>query len=84
MVTRAARGRAAGDEGRRASTRSTATEQDWLDTIDKIKQAGESGQIRRFTGGDYAQDLATGDAVAVVGWAADAFQLQADNPTCSG
>jgi spermidine/putrescine transport system substrate-binding protein len=58
----------------------TATEQDWLDTIDKIKQAGESGQIRRFTGNDYARDLAAGDAVAVVGWAADAFQLQADNP----
>jgi spermidine/putrescine transport system substrate-binding protein len=57
-----------------------ATEQDWLDTIDKIKQAGESGQIRRFTGNDYAKDLANGDAVAVVGWAADAFQLQADNP----
>jgi spermidine/putrescine transport system substrate-binding protein len=58
----------------------TASEQDWLDTIDKIKAAGESGQIRRFTGNDYARDLAAGDAVAVVGWAADAFQLQADNP----
>jgi spermidine/putrescine transport system substrate-binding protein len=58
----------------------TATEQDWLDTIDKIKEAGESGQIRRFTGNDYARDLAVGDAVAVIGWAADAFQLQADNP----
>ena len=57
-----------------------ATEQDWLDTIEKIKQAGESGQIRRFTGNDYARDLAVGDAVAVIGWAADAFQLQADNP----
>jgi spermidine/putrescine transport system substrate-binding protein len=58
----------------------TASEQDWLDTIEKIKQAGESGQIRRFTGNDYARDLAAGDAVAVVGWAADAFQLQTDNP----
>ena len=58
----------------------TASEQDWLDTIEKIKQAGESGQIRRFTGNDYARDLAAGDAVAAIGWAADAFQLQADNP----
>jgi spermidine/putrescine transport system substrate-binding protein len=58
----------------------TATEQDWIDTIDKINEAGESGQIRRFTGNDYARDLAAGDAVAVIGWAADAFQLQADNP----
>jgi spermidine/putrescine transport system substrate-binding protein len=58
----------------------TATPQDWLDTIDKIKAATDSGQIRRITGGDYAKDLASGDVVAVVGWAADAIQLQADNP----
>jgi spermidine/putrescine transport system substrate-binding protein len=58
----------------------TATEEDWLDTIDKIKQAGESGQIRRFTGTDYARDLVSGDAVAVVGWSPSAFQLLTDNP----
>jgi spermidine/putrescine transport system substrate-binding protein len=57
-----------------------ASTQDWLDAIDKLKQAGESGQFRRFTGGDYAKDLASGDVVAVIGWAADAIQLQADNP----
>jgi spermidine/putrescine transport system substrate-binding protein len=58
----------------------TASDQDWLDAIDKLQQAGDSGQIRRFTGNDYAKDLAAGDAVAVIGWAADAIQLQADNP----
>jgi spermidine/putrescine transport system substrate-binding protein len=58
----------------------TATDQDWLDTIDKLKEAADSGQIRRFTGNDYAKDLASGDAVAVIGWAGDAIQLQADNP----
>jgi spermidine/putrescine transport system substrate-binding protein len=58
----------------------TATDQDWLDAIDKLQQAADSGQIRRFTGNDYAKDIATGDAVAVIGWAADAIQLQADNP----
>lgn len=58
----------------------TASEQDWLDTIEKLKQAGESGQIRRFTGLDYAKDLASGDAVAVVGWSPSSFQLLADNP----
>ena len=31
-----------------------ATEEDWLDAIDKIKDAADSGQIRRFTGNDYA------------------------------
>jgi spermidine/putrescine transport system substrate-binding protein len=58
----------------------TATEEDWLMEIERLKDAVESGQIRRLTGGDYAKDLVTGDAVAVMGWAADAIQLQADNP----
>ena len=57
-----------------------ATEEDWLAAIERIKEGVESGQIRRLTGGDYAKDLVTGDAVAVMGWAADAIQLQADNP----
>ncbi len=57
-----------------------ATEEDWMKTIEKIKGAAESGQIRRFTGNDYARDLTSGDAVAVIGWSGDAVQLQADNP----
>ena len=57
-----------------------ATEQDWLDTIDKLKSAVASGQIRRFTGNDYARDLANGDVAAIIGWSGDAVQLQADNP----
>jgi spermidine/putrescine transport system substrate-binding protein len=57
-----------------------ATEADWLDAIDKIQGAVEDGQIRRFTGNDYARDLTSGDAVAVIGWSGDAVQLQADNP----
>jgi spermidine/putrescine transport system substrate-binding protein len=59
---------------------SQATEQDWLGAIDKIKQAADSGQIRRFTGNDYARDLTAGDVDAVIGWSGDAVQLQADNP----
>ena len=57
-----------------------ATEQDWLDAIDKLKDAVDSGQIRRFTGNDYARDLASGDAAAVIGWSGDAVQLQSSNP----
>lgn len=57
-----------------------AEEGDWLAAIDKIQGAVESGQIRRFTGNDYARDLTSGDAVAVIGWSGDAVQLQADNP----
>ena len=56
----------------------TASEEDWLTAIAKIGEAVDSGQIRRVTGGDYSKDLASGDAVAVIGWAADANQLQAD------
>src|SRR3954454_11625691 len=57
-----------------------ATEQQWLDTIDKLKQAVASGQIRRFTGNDYTRDMANGDVAAIIGWSGDAVQLQADNP----
>lgn len=56
-----------------------ADTQDWLDAIDKIKKAKEDGQLRRFTGNDYSQDLAKGDVVAAIGWSGDAVQLQADN-----
>ena len=46
-------------------------------STDRQAQAGgRSGQIRRFTGGDYAKDLVDGNAVAVIGWAADAIQLR--------
>jgi spermidine/putrescine transport system substrate-binding protein len=57
-----------------------ATEADWSAAIDKMKAAAESGQIRRFTGNDYAADLTNGNAAAVIGWSGDAVQLQADNP----
>jgi spermidine/putrescine transport system substrate-binding protein len=57
-----------------------ASEDQWMKAIKKIEGAVESGQIRRFTGNDYARDLTSGDAVAVIGWSGDAVQLQADNP----
>jgi spermidine/putrescine transport system substrate-binding protein len=58
----------------------TASTDQWLDAIDKLKEELGSGQIRRVAGSDYAGDLASGNAVAVMGWAADAIQLTADNP----
>jgi spermidine/putrescine transport system substrate-binding protein len=57
-----------------------ATEADWLKAIEKIKKAVDDGQISRFTGNDYAQDLTNGNATAVIGWSGDAVQLQTDNP----
>ena len=57
-----------------------ATEEDWMEAIDKVRKAAESGQIRKFTGNDYTKDLANGDVDAVIGWSGDAVQLQADDP----
>lgn len=57
-----------------------ATTEDWMNAIEKIRGAVESGQIRKITGNDYTKDLANGDAIAVIGWSGDAVQLQADNP----
>jgi spermidine/putrescine transport system substrate-binding protein len=48
-----------------------ATKEDWLAAIDKIGQAAESGQIRRFTGNDYTEDLTSGNVVASIGWSGD-------------
>jgi spermidine/putrescine transport system substrate-binding protein len=57
-----------------------ATDDDWLAAIEKIDEAAASGQVRDFTGNDYADDLSRGDVVAGIGWSGDAVQLQADNP----
>ncbi len=51
-----------------------------MKAIEKIKGAAESGQIRRFTGNDYASDLTNGNVDAVIGWSGDAVQLQIENP----
>ncbi|HEX3243697.1 MAG TPA: spermidine/putrescine ABC transporter substrate-binding protein [Solirubrobacterales bacterium] len=56
-----------------------ATEEQWLAAVDKIGEAAQSGQIRRFTGNDYYQDLINGNVDFVLGWSGDAVQLQADN-----
>jgi spermidine/putrescine transport system substrate-binding protein len=51
-----------------------------LKAIEKIKQAKDGGQIRRFTGNDYTTDLAKGNVWAAVAYSGDLVQLQADNP----
>ncbi|MGC5330736.1 ABC transporter substrate-binding protein [Micromonospora sp. DT62] len=45
------------------------------DALAKLKKAVDSGQIRRFTGNDYAPALAKGDIAACIGWSGDAIQL---------
>jgi spermidine/putrescine transport system substrate-binding protein len=48
--------------------------------IDTVQAAVDSGQIRRFTGNDYAQPLANGDLAAAFAWSGDVVQLIPDNP----
>ncbi|MDR7279205.1 polyamine ABC transporter substrate-binding protein [Catenuloplanes atrovinosus] len=45
------------------------------DALAKLQKAVDSGQIRRFTGNDYATELAKGDIAAAIGWSGDVIQL---------
>ncbi len=45
-----------------------------------IRKAVKSGQVRQFTGNDYAPLLAKGDVWACFAWSGDMVQLQADHP----
>ena len=49
------------------------------DALNKLKKAVDSKQIRRFTGNDYAPDLAKGDIAACIGWSGDVVQLGFDD-----
>ncbi|WP_203336701.1 ABC transporter substrate-binding protein [Nocardioides limicola] len=48
--------------------------------LERLKEVTASGQIRRFTGNEYAQDLSKGNIVACEAWSGDVIQLQFDNP----
>lgn len=56
------------------------TEEEFNQALDDITKALDSGQLRRFTGNDYAPDLAQGNIAACFAWAGDVVQLQRDNP----
>ncbi len=48
--------------------------------VDRLDKAVQSGQVRAFTGNEYAQDLVKGNVVACEAWSGDIIQLQFDNP----
>ena len=52
----------------------------WGNAIDKLKSIVQSGQVRRFTGNDYVDDLNKGDIVACEAWSGDVIAMQFDNP----
>ncbi len=56
------------------------TDESFDKAVAKVQAAVDSGQIRRFTGNDYAQPLANGDLAACVAWSGDVASLVADNP----
>jgi spermidine/putrescine transport system substrate-binding protein len=58
----------------------SVTDDSFNKAIDTVQAAVDSGQIRRFTGNDYAQPLARGDLAAAVAWSGDIVQLLPDNP----
>jgi spermidine/putrescine transport system substrate-binding protein len=59
---------------------SSFTSADFDAGIEKLKKAVASGQIRKFTGNDYKEDLAKGDLAACVAWSGDVIQLSAEDP----
>ncbi len=48
--------------------------------VARIKKAREAGQIRAFTGNEYAADLAAGNIAVAIAWSGDIQGLAADNP----
>src|SRR5690349_3674414 len=48
--------------------------------VDLVREQKDKGQIRRFTGNDYASDLAAGNIAVAQAYSGDVVQLQADNP----
>jgi spermidine/putrescine transport system substrate-binding protein len=45
----------------------------------KLQKAADNGQIRKFTGNDYQDELVNGDFAVCVGWSGDVAQLTLEN-----
>ncbi|HET8822739.1 MAG TPA: spermidine/putrescine ABC transporter substrate-binding protein [Thermoleophilaceae bacterium] len=58
----------------------SASVDEFMKAIDRIREGADSGQIRGFTGNEYIKDLPKGDSWVIIGWSGDAVQLQADDP----
>jgi spermidine/putrescine transport system substrate-binding protein len=48
--------------------------------FERLEKARRDGQIRRFTGNDYQNDLLAGNLAACIGWSGDVAQLALDQP----
>ena len=56
------------------------TVEDVQQASDLVAEKNQDGQIRRFTGNDYQDDLTNGNVVIAQVYSGDVAQLQADNP----
>ena len=65
---------------RSATTRRTSPTRSSTTRSTSSRQAVDSGQIRQFTGNDYAPELAKGDIAACIAWSGDVIQLTAEDP----
>jgi spermidine/putrescine transport system substrate-binding protein len=56
------------------------TDDEFGAAVERLEKVVDSGQIRAFTGNEYAQDLVKGNIVACEAWSGDVIQLQFENP----
>ncbi len=57
----------------------TVTEDQFMNAVDFMAKKIADGWIRGVKGNEYAEDLTSGDATAVIGWSGDMFILKAEN-----
>jgi len=55
------------------------TENQYMNAVDFMAKKISDGWIRGVKGNEYAQDLTSGDATAVIGWSGDMFILSSEN-----
>jgi spermidine/putrescine transport system substrate-binding protein len=58
---------------------SNFTEAQFMNGIDFLQKKISDGFIRKVAGNSYKEDLISGDAIAVIGWSGDFFQLNSEN-----
>jgi spermidine/putrescine transport system substrate-binding protein len=56
----------------------TVTEDQFMSAVEFLEQKIADGWIRGVKGNEYAEDLKSGDAIAVIGWSGDMFILKND------
>ena len=58
---------------------SSFNDAEWSKALQRLEDTVASGQVRRFTGNDYVQDLNAGNIAACEAWSGDVIAMQADN-----